>query len=363
MDERSGSISAIEVPVVHISPLLRSLATFERNRIMIRPFEMTKPLPVELSDGSVSDTLAVWDILVASRDGDLDRLKSLAMACPGLLVCRFDYTTPLHFAVCEGHFHVVRHLVENGAFEPGYLTHPFRDSLVTMATDRGRTDIAEYLRQANDDPDMTRIGETECRIDFETDEIGQKFQDLVDRNQHAEVEALLIDRPDLALNEAAFWGEGIMMMPAKDQDRHMLELLMRFGACVPDVSKWGARYYFRHFEIARFLLETGMNPNHMNWRQFTLLHDMAFIGDVQKAGLLIDHGAEIDSIDDDYASTPLGFAARWGNRDMVRFLLEKGADPNGAGKPWAKPLVWARTKGHAAIESDLRQAGASEDSS
>jgi ankyrin repeat protein len=105
-------------------------------------------------------------------------------------------------------------------------------------------------------------------------------------------------------------------------------------------------------------MENGMNPNHMNWRRFTLLHDMAFTGDVQKARLLLDHGANINAIDEEYQSTPLGYAAHWGKREVVALLLERGADPNQAGAPWATPLAWARKKGHAEIETDLRQAGA-----
>ena len=45
----------------------------------------------------------------------------------------------------------------------------------------------------------------------------------------------------------------------------------------------------------------------------TLLHDMAQSGDIAKAGLLLEHGADIDAIDDEYRATPLGMAARWGN--------------------------------------------------
>jgi ankyrin repeat protein len=138
----------------------------------------------------------------------------------------------------------------------------------------------------------------------------------------------------------------------------MLELLMRYEARVPDLSKWGARYYFKHYEIAAFLLGNGMNPNHMNWRRFTLLHDMAYVGDVQKARLLLDHGAEINPIDDDYCSTPLGYAARWSRREMVAFLIDRGAEMNKADAPWATPLAWARKRGHADIEADLLQAGA-----
>ena len=43
---------------------------------------------------------------------------------------------------------------------------------------------------------------------------------------------------------------------------------------------------------------------------------------------------------------------------MVAVLLERGADPNTAGAPWAMPLAWARKRGYSDIEADLRLAGA-----
>jgi ankyrin repeat protein len=97
-----------------------------------------------------------------------------------------------------------------------------------------------------------------------------------------------------------------------------------------------------------------MNPNHMNWRGFTLLHDMAHTGDVSKARLLIEHGAEINRIDDEYRSTPLGYAARWGHVEVVKLLLDCGADPDKSGASWATPLAWARKKNHDEIENLLQ---------
>jgi ankyrin repeat protein len=93
-----------------------------------------------------------------------------------------------------------------------------------------------------------------------------------------------------------------------------------------------------------------MNPNHKNWREFTLLHDMAHTGDVPKARLLIEHGADLNYVDDEYRSTPLGYAARWGHVEMVRLLLDSGAHPTKAGASWATPLAWARKKNHVAVE-------------
>lgn len=325
---------------------------------MIQPIELKAVRPMKLHGGAVSTTSAVWDMLVASRNGDLKRVEQLVQSCPGLLTCQYDYTAPLHLAVREGHFELVRYFVNHGALDPVYKNHPFLETLVTLSEDRDQGEIAVYLKMSLATPGLTHEWGDTGAIERDGDETQRRFQDLVDRNQYAEVEQMLKERPELALNPDAFWGEGILAMPAKDGNRPMLELLIRYGARVPDSSKWGARYYFKHEEIAAFLLDHGMNPDHMNWRQFTLLHDMAFTCDVRKARLLLDHGADINSVDDEYRSTPLGFAAHFGKLEIVALLLERGAKPDKAGAPWATPLAWARKKGHAGIETALMRAGA-----
>ena len=157
------------------------------------------------------------------------------------------------------------------------------------------------------------------------------METLIGDNALEEVEKLLQKRAELGQDSLAFWGEGILSGPANSGNREMIELLIRYGARVPDVSKWAPYYYFKHTEIAALLLERGMNPNHMNWHHFTLLHHMAAEGDIPKARLLLDHGADINTIDEEYRSTPLGCAARRGQKEMVELLLERGADPNRAG--------------------------------
>lgn len=180
--------------------------------------------------------------------------------------------------------------------------------------------------------------------------------ELVKAGRLDEAERIFRANPDWMSDEAG-WGDGILAGPARDGRNDIIAMLMRVGARVPDVTKWAPFYYFKHEATARFLLEQGMNPNHMNWHRFTLLHHMAAAGDIAKATLLLDHGADVDAIDDEYRSTPLGVAARWGRPAMVDLLLERGADPSLAGAPWATPLAWARKKAHAEIASTLEGSG------
>jgi ankyrin repeat protein len=184
-----------------------------------------------------------------------------------------------------------------------------------------------------------------------------ELQDLFKRRDFVTLERKLRERPEML--HSASWGEGVLAGPAHDADHEVIDMLLRVGARVPTVSKWGPFYYFKHERTAALLLERGMDPNHMNWHRFTLLHHMAAEGDIGKAKLLLDHGADIDAIDEEYCSTPLGVAARRGQREILRVLLERGADPSASGAPWATPIAWARKKGHESIAADLSAAGAS----
>jgi len=251
----------------------------------------------------------------------------------------------------------VRELVSRRAYDPSYKSYPFGDTLPAIARDRGFDEIAAVLEGALAGGLAHRWVET-GEIDYEQDGEQLRFDRAVHDGKRKDVERLLSARPDLARNELSSWAEGVLMMPAKKRDRVMLDLLLKHAAQVPPVSKWGRFYYFKHDEIAALLLERGMNAQHRTWHEVTLLHDMAQSGDVAKARLLLDHGAAIDAIEEEYRSTPLGLAARWGQRRIVELLLARGADPNAAGAPWSTPLAWARNKRHTEIEHMLIAAGA-----
>ena len=317
--------------------------------------EMRETRPMELHDGVISTTTDVWAMLTAAKNGDLENIRSLASKCKALLWCQYDYTTPMQFAVREGHFDVVRYLIENGALDSEDRNHPFLETLVALAEDRNFVEISDLLRKS---AHLSHQRGDTGKIEHGRDKEQKHFQAVVERGNCEEAESILQTRPELVSDELAFWGEGILAVPCNHADRPMIELLMTHGATVPKLSKWGARYYFKHFEIGKFLLDNGMDPEHANWRGFTMLHDMGFTGDVEKARLLLDYGAEINAIDEEYYSTPLGYAAHFGHLHLVELLIERGADPNAAGKSWATPINWAMRKGHVEIANDLTVAGA-----
>jgi hypothetical protein len=324
---------------------------------MIKPREFHPNHFIRVHGGKVAPSTDVWDMLCAAVEGDLPTVRRLAEKQSELLTCQYDYTSPLHLAVREGHLDIVRYLIENGALDPRCHNHPFLEPIAVIARDRGHDDIAAFIEVSIADATLTREwSDTGGAIGSEG-EARKHFQSLVDQGKLSDVEEMLSLDPSLVTDDA-FWFEGILAMPAHDGNHEMIELLMQFGAQVPEVSKWGARYYFERYDTARFLLQRGMNPNHMNWRRFTLLHQMAHEGDLPKAHLLISYGADVNALDDEYQSTPLGYAAHFGKRDIVELHLLHGADVNRAGAPFAKPLAWAERKGHTEIAALLRDAGA-----
>ena len=165
---------------------------------------------------------------------------------------------------------------------------------------------------------------------------------------------------------------GVLCMAAGFARKEIIEMLIRSGA---ELNRpWYANNYmgyaFRRrkgwklkwgpqdthddiLDMLNLFFDHGADPNNANWHGVTYLHKLAAIGDVEKAALLLDRGAAIEAIDDEWCSTPLGWAARWGHRDMVVFLLEHGADPRGGGAEWATPLARAQKAGNEDIAKIL----------
>jgi len=325
---------------------------------MTQPIEMKLDLPMALANGVLSSTSKVWEALVAGKNGDLPKLKELVTACPELIYAQYNYTPPIHFAVREGHIDLVKYLLDQGAHDPNYKIYPFLDSLVTLAEDRGSIEIASLLNQYADDKGKHKYKGDNGEIHYNRSPVQKEFEQAVDKNNYERTEQILKDHPEFAKDDTYFWSEGIMTMAAKGCNWKLLDLLMSYGARVPSVLKWCQFYYFEKYEAAVFLMDKGMNPNTKSWQEVTLLHDMAEKGNIPKAELLLKYGADINPVDDEYCSTPLGMAARWGHLEMVELLLREGADPNKAGASWSNPLAWARKKGHKEIEAVLIKAGA-----
>ncbi|MBO0861748.1 MAG: ankyrin repeat domain-containing protein, partial [Chloracidobacterium sp.] len=95
-----------------------------------------------------------------------------------------------------------------------------------------------------------------------------------------------------------------------------------------------------------------------DWLRATPLHHFARKGEIEKAEIFIDHGADLHARDEDICSTPLGWAAKFGQLEMVELLLRRGAKLNLPDDlpdlAWATPLAWATRRGHKRIVDLLK---------
>ena len=299
-----------------------------------------RTLARDRSAANEEDTNHHRPISAAARRGDLELVRRLLEygANPSLPEEGAPHGHALWSAVYNNHYEIAELLLKHGADPNGMVESS--GTPMDMAADKPA--LLALLR-ANGGIEGGGPGH----------EIGRAIQE----RRFVDAERLITANPDF-LNDAN-WGDGVLAGPAHDGNHQLIEFLLRLGARVPPVSKWAPYYYFKHERTAAFLLEHGMDPNHMNWHRLTLLHHMAAEGEMSKARLLVDHGAAIDAIDEEYRSTPMGVAARRGQLAMVEFLLDRGADVQQAGTAWATPLAWAERKGHDVVASRLRAAGAS----
>ena len=183
---------------------------------MIQPNELKLNLQMEISNGVISTTGKVWNILVASKNGDLEEVKKMVDECPELIYAQYNYTPPIHFAVREGHLNLVKYLLSNGAHDPDYKIYPFLDSLLIIAQDRGYNDIALMLQEYVDKSGAQKFHKGDNgKIYYNRTEIQLEFQTAVDDEDLEKAEKILKEHPEFALDETYFWGEGILLFAAK----------------------------------------------------------------------------------------------------------------------------------------------------
>jgi len=306
---------------------------------------------------------AYCDISVAAKIGWYHRVKELLEDDPGLVNRLPDHVgyysgLPLRNAAANGHLEVVRLLLARGANpnepEPGIA--PFGGALHS-AVGKRHTEIARLLLEHGADAnamvessgDVLHIakvaGASPELIELIASHVTQRDPEIV---------AYEADEPvlrTLLAADAAAAVEPFLSRAISEGLQAQLELILEVQ---PDILRrqgmlsaaWWDSATFASAEQARWLFSRGLNPRLANWLGITMLHRCAAKGRIDIAEALVAFGAELDVVESEWASTPLGWAARHGQIEMVRWLLERGADAAmPADRPWARPVEWARRRG------------------
>jgi len=119
----------------------------------------------------------------------------------------------------------------------------------------------------------------------------------------------------------------------RNNDVALVERLIRAGADVKATNRYGIAAIALACEsgsaaILEKLIAAGVSANATGPYGETALHTCAHSGKVEAAKVLIAHGASLDAGDSWRGQTPLMWAAAQGHPDMMRALIESGADVN-----------------------------------
>lgn len=106
------------------------------------------------------------------------------------------------------------------------------------------------------------------------------------------------------------------------------------------------------------LLASGVEVDETDFVFGTALHVAVSEGNLEIAGILIDHGADVEAISEQQGSRALHLAAQFGNAAMLALLLDSGADIEARDGLQRTPIHRAATAGHAEAVRQLLDRGA-----
>ena len=315
---------------------------------------------------------AYVDICTASFIGDLERVRELLDEDPSLANRPSDYVTyyvcsgaPLRNAAAAGHIEIVKLLLERGA-DPNLPEEHIapRGHALHSAVCNGHIEIVRLLLEHGAYPNV----EVESSADTLSAALGaagysttrnQQMVDLLCSYGAARPVHLLAYCNDLqtaaavfAANPALADDTDALSNAAGNGHEGFVRLMLRYQPDLPKRRAMGGGTR----EITELLFRHGMDPNQPNWLRIAPLHYFAESGDAENAAIFIEHGADLNARDEEFCSTPLGWAARCGKTRIVEFLLRRGARPNlPDDPPWATPLAWATRRGHDEIAQLLTE--------
>jgi ankyrin repeat protein len=290
---------------------------------MIRPEALKKAEPLLWSAGIGTD---VWEMFCAAMTGDVDSITRLLARDPSLVRAAHAYHTPLYFAVRENQLEAVRLLLEHGA-DPIW---GMDDNLLDIARDRGYVEVLELLQRTLSDQHGASPRGEEIAEAIRSGNL-TKVRELLDADPD------LIHAGDRRSNQPIHWA-------VMSRQIEMIDELLSRGADINAKRSDGARpiqltngdYHYRGWRDVPKETPTPKEVlDHLRQRgAYCDICTAACIGDIDRVKELLEEDASLSNRPSDYVTyyacsgTPLRNAAAGGHLELVKLLLDRGADPN-----------------------------------
>ncbi len=331
---------------------------------------------------------AAPEIIEAVKSGDLETVRSLVAGGAEVDAPQGDGATALHWAAHQNDLVAAGLLIGAGA--DVNAANALGATALWLAAINGSAPMVERLLESGADPSVSLgMGETplmtaarsgslatvELLLEYGADvnaaelERGQTALMWAVAQQHGDVARVLIANDadlharttvwDQLENTAgntnpsgnfrqAHGGSTPLLFAARNGDVETARVLLDAGADVQDTEASGASAlviaaHSGHGPLGVYLLEKGADPN-ASGAGYTALHAAVLRGQLALVEALLDHGADLNNLVEhgtagrrfsaDYSirsqviGTPaIWLAAKYGEVEILRTLVERGADP------------------------------------
>nr|XP_018911872.1 PREDICTED: ankyrin-1-like [Bemisia tabaci] len=333
--------------------------------------ELTKKL-IEVNSNINALTPDEKTPLVIAAEGGNVALVKLLLEQPNLDVSRLQHgKTPLHIACEKGHTNIVKVLLADNRCSHYINTYFNGKAPIHIASEYGQTEILSNLLEkeldvnAVDDDGCTSLwiaiekNQEKCaqillkdeRVDVKTRHFSQTPLERALKEKNTNISKLIIDR----VGDIDITDEGGLNPLHRAVDEGMLDVvdyLIKKGANIQSKTKNGNTPLHiaamdGHTEVAELLVENGadIHARSENYHNCTPLQFAVVCSKLEVAKFLISVGSDINAYypHAHYAMDRGGTLLHWASRnigeeELIRFLVENGADVNATEKDGRTPL-------------------------
>jgi ankyrin repeat protein len=265
-------------------------------------------------------TLGETALVDAAKNRDKEAVRSLLKQHANVNAAETDGTTALHWAAHQNDLEMVQLLVRAGA--NAKAANRYGVTPLAEAATRGSAAMIETLLKAGADPNTLATPE------------GETVLMTASRTGNADAVKALLDHGAYVNEKENYRGQTALMWAAAEGHPAVLKLLIGRGA------ELKIRSFDRDTTLPKLTAGSPVAP--ISRGGLTALLFAARQGEIESVRTLLDAGADINQVDSD-GNNALVLAILNSHYDLAQFLLDRGADTEVANKD-------GRTALYAAVE-------------